>query len=182
MEFIRKRLNKDTPNFSPKFNVVPSKSKTVSININATGNHNNKDHETPRPEIPGFHIYDSVMMEDPFKMKEDNRSDSVKPSTELPTISTKTTESKSNVDYVEDIDNIVISPLHEGDDDNHNEEVRHPLYHINGKVWVLSKNTSLWRECIIRESNDHQQIRIHFISFSSFYDEWIDINSERIQC
>jgi len=69
---------------------------------------------------------------------------------------------------------------------------------IGEKVWILSNNTHLWRECVIREHKEKTvnraskledatdleikklTIRVHYISFSSYYDEWLDHDSTRI--
>ena len=62
---------------------------------------------------------------------------------------------------------------------------------IGKKVWVLSNNTQLWRECVVKDHKEEicgnlgvrkLQVRIHYISFSYYYDEWLDYNSPRIAC
>lgn len=62
---------------------------------------------------------------------------------------------------------------------------RNPL-EIGNKVWILSDKTHLWRECIIRDERKSDtgtdQIKIHYISFRSSFDEWIDTDSDRIAC
>jgi len=48
------------------------------------------------------------------------------------------------------------------------------------RIWVLSKQAKVWRECCIVDETE-QQILIHYISFSPKYDEWMDKNDERIK-
>ena len=48
-----------------------------------------------------------------------------------------------------------------------------------GRIWVLSSKTNKWRECLVVDENV-KEIRVHYISYNSMYDEWISRRSKRL--
>jgi len=48
------------------------------------------------------------------------------------------------------------------------------------RTWVMSKRKANWRECEVVDETD-SSIKVHFISYHSRYDEWIEKSSERIK-
>eukprot|EP00485_Elphidium_margaritaceum_P006783 CAMPEP_0202694910 /NCGR_PEP_ID=MMETSP1385-20130828/8642_1 /ASSEMBLY_ACC=CAM_ASM_000861 /TAXON_ID=933848 /ORGANISM="Elphidium margaritaceum" /LENGTH=378 /DNA_ID=CAMNT_0049350845 /DNA_START=148 /DNA_END=1284 /DNA_ORIENTATION=+ len=64
---------------------------------------------------------------------------------------------------------------------NANQQTEEQRCTVGSRVWVQSTASDKWRECmVIAERKAESRIRVHYMSYSDLYNEWIRLPSKRV--